>query len=83
ATDPYLVEVAAELQETFDAFSATTDLEERKRLSHRAQTIFLEQQLTIWGWHSPWINVINPAVEGIVWELGGRIPLFHKAWLNE
>ena len=83
ATVPYLVEVADELQATFDAFSATTDLEERKRLSHKAQTIFLEQQLTIWGWHSPWINVINPAVEGIVWELGGRIPLFHKAWLNE
>ncbi len=83
ATVPYLVDVAAELQATFDAFSATTDLEERRRLSHTAQRIFLEQQLTIWGWHSPWINVINPAVEGIVWELGGRIPLFHKAWLNE
>ena len=38
ATDPYLVEVAEELQATFDAFSATTDLEERKRLSHQAQT---------------------------------------------
>ena len=83
ADEPYLVEVAAELQELGDAFAATTDLEERKRLSHAAQRIFLEQQLTIWGWHSPWINVINPAVEGIEWELGGRIPLFHKAWLSE
>ncbi len=83
ATEPYLVEVAAELQEIGDAFSATTDLEERKKLSHRAQTIFLEQQLTIWGWHSPWFNVVSPKVEGLVFELGGRIPLFHKAWLNE
>ena len=83
ATDPYLVEVAAELQALGEAFAATTDLEERKRLSHAAQRIFLDQQLTIWGWHSPWINIIDPKVEGIVWELGGRIPLFHKAWLNE
>ena len=83
ATEPYLVEVAAELQAIGDAFSATTDLEERKQLSHQAQRIFLEQQLTIWGWHSPWVNVVSPKVEGIVFELGGRIPLFHKAWLNE
>ncbi len=83
ATEPYLIEVAAELQAIGDAFSATTDLEERKRLSHRAQTIFLEQQLTIWGWHSPWFNVVSPKVEGLEFELGGRIPLFHKAWLNE
>ncbi len=83
ATEPYLVEVAAELQAIGDSFSATTDLEERKQLSHQAQRIFLEQQLTIWGWHSPWVNVVSPKVEGIVFELGGRIPLFHKAWLNE
>ncbi len=83
STEPYLIEVAAELQELFDAFSAATDLEERKKLSHRAQAIFLEQQLTIWGWHTPRFNVISPNVEGMEFELGGRIPLFHKAWLNE
>lgn len=83
ATVPYLVEVAAELQEIGDAFSAAVDLEERTRLSHRAQAIFLEQQLSVWGWHSPWFNVVSPKVEDIVFELGGRIPLFHKAWLNE
>ncbi len=83
AVEPYLIEVAAELQALADDFSATTDLEERKRLSHAAQHIFQEQQLTIWGWHSPWINVVSPNVEGIEFELGGRIPLFHKAWLSE
>ena len=75
------MELAAELQEIGDAFSAAVDLEERTKLSHRAQAIFLEQQLTVWGWHSPWFNVVSPKVEGIVFELGGRIPLFHKAWL--
>ena len=83
ATEPYLIEVAAELQALADAFSAATDLDERRALSHRAQAIFLEQQLTVWGWHSPWFNAHSPKVEGIVWELGGRIPLFHEAWLNE
>ena len=83
ATVPYLVEVAAELQEIGDAFSAAVDLEERTRLSHRAQAIFLEQQLSVWGWHSPWFNVVSPKVEDIVFELGGRIPLFHKAWLSD
>ena len=83
ATDPYLIEVAAELQEIGDAFTASTDLEERIELSHRAQTIFLEQQLTIFGWHTPRFNVITPNVEGMLYEYAGRIPLFHKAWLNE
>ena len=83
ADEPYLIEVAAELQEIGDAFSASTDLEERKRLSHQAQRIFLEQQLTIWGWHTPRFNVVSPNVEGMEYEMGGRIPLFHKAWLNE
>ncbi|MCY4020239.1 MAG: ABC transporter substrate-binding protein [Chloroflexi bacterium] len=83
ATDPYLIEAAAELQEIGDAFSASTDLEERIKLSHRAQTIFLEQQLTIWGWHTPRFNVVSPIVEGVEFEMMGRIPLFHRAWLNE
>ena len=83
ATEPYLIEVAEELQAIGDAFSASTDLEERIKLSHRAQTIFLEQQLTIWGWHTPRFNVITPNVEGMLFEMSGRIPLFHKAWLNE
>ena len=83
ATDPYLIEVAAELQKIGDAFTASTDLEERIELSHRAQTIFLEQQLTIFGWHTPRFNVITPNVEGMLYEYAGRIPLFHKAWLNE
>ena len=83
AIEPYLVELAAELQEIGDAFSAAVDLEDRIKLSHRAQAIFLEQQLTVWGWHSPWFNVVSPKVEGLVFELGGRIPLFHKAWLSE
>ena len=82
ATDPYLIEVAAELQEIGDAFTASTDLEERIELSHRAQTIFLEQQLTIFGWHTPRFNVITPNVEGMLYEYAGRIPLFHKAWLE-
>jgi peptide/nickel transport system substrate-binding protein len=81
--EPYLIEVAAELQELGDAFAATTDLDERIRLSHRAQTIFLEQQLTIFGWHTPRFNVITPNVEGMLYEYAGRIPLFHRAWLNE
>jgi peptide/nickel transport system substrate-binding protein len=81
--EPYLIEVAAELQELGDAFAATTDLDERIRLSHRAQTIFLEQQLTIFGWHTPRFNVITPNVEGMLFEMSGRIPLFHRAWLNE
>ena len=83
ATEPYLIEVAEELQAIGDAFAATTDLEERIKLSHRAQTIFLEQQLTIFGWHTPRFNVITPNVEGMLFEMSGRIPLFHKAWLNE
>lgn len=62
ATDPCLIEVAAELQEIGDAFSASTDLEERIKLSHRAQTIFQEQQFTIWGWHTPRLNVVSPMV---------------------
>jgi peptide/nickel transport system substrate-binding protein len=81
--EPYLIEVATELQELGDAFAATTDLDERIRLSHRAQTIFLEQQLTIFGWHTPRFNVITPNVEGMLYEYAGRIPLFHRAWLNE
>jgi peptide/nickel transport system substrate-binding protein len=83
ATEPYLIEVAEELQAIGDAFSAATDLEVRKELSHRAQTIFLEQQLTIFGWHTPRFNVITPNVEGMLFEMSGRIPLFHRAWLNE
>ena len=48
-----------------------------------AQTIFLEQQLTIFGWHTPRFNVVSPQIEGMLYEYAGRIPLFHKAWLNE
>ena len=46
----------------------STDLDERIELSHRAQTIFLEQQLTIFGWHTPRFNVITPNVEGMLFE---------------
>ena len=82
ATEPYLVEVADELQSLADEFARTVDLETRKELANRVQTIFLEQQLAAWGYHDAWFNAHSDQVKGIYWEMGNRIPIFDKAWIE-
>lgn len=82
ATEPDLVEVRAQLQDLADRFVASVDLEERKQIAHEAQRIFLEQQLSVWGWHSPWFLAYNNRVKDIRWTYGDRIPQFHEAWIE-
>ncbi len=82
ATEPDLVTVRSQLQDLADQFVATTDLDERKDIAHDAQRIFMENQLSVWGWHSPWFLAYNQRVQGIHWTYGERIPQFDQAWIE-
>ncbi len=82
ATAPDLVEVRAQLQDLADKFVSAVDLDERKAIAHEAQKIFMEQQLSVWGWHSPWFLGYNNRVQGIHWTYGERIPQFDQAWIE-
>jgi peptide/nickel transport system substrate-binding protein len=83
ATEPDLVEVRAQLQDLADRFVSSVDLDERKAIAHEAQTIFMDQQLSVWGWHSPWFLAYNNRVKDIHWTYGERIPQFDKAYIEE
>jgi ABC-type transport system substrate-binding protein len=83
ATEPSLVETRAQLQDLADKFVGSVDLAERKKIAHEAQKIFLDQQLSVWGWHSPWFLAYNSRVKGIRWTYGTRIPQFDQAWIEK
>jgi len=50
---PELMKVSDKLIEIYDKFNQTQDLETRKAQSVEFQTIFQQNQLTVWLWHQP------------------------------
>jgi peptide/nickel transport system substrate-binding protein len=83
ATEPDLVAVREQLQDLADRFVSAVDLDERKEIAHEAQALFMENQLSVWGWHSPWFLAYNNRVKGIHWTYGERIPQFDQAYIEE
>jgi peptide/nickel transport system substrate-binding protein len=51
--DPELMKVSDKLIELYDKFNETQDLDTRRAQSIEFQTIFQENQLTVWLWHQP------------------------------
>ena len=47
------MKVSDKLIEIYDKFNQTQDIEVRKQQSIEFQTIFQENQLTVWLWHQP------------------------------
>jgi peptide/nickel transport system substrate-binding protein len=63
STDPQLMQVADQLRALAKQFNVEPDPEKRKQLSVQFQTIFQENQLTVWLWHQPTLFAINPRVK--------------------
>jgi peptide/nickel transport system substrate-binding protein len=82
ATDPELVELAAEMQSIADEFEITLDLEDRKALALQAQQLFYDNQLTVWLWHAVGSTAINPRLKGYTFGWAGRIIELDKAWID-
>lgn len=73
ATDEDLVALAAELQAVADEFNQTLDDARRLELAIQAQTLFQENQLTVWLWHGATITAIQPHIQGYELTHAGRI----------
>lgn len=83
ATNPELGPIRDELQGLQDEFEVTLDEARRKEIATRAQTIFQEQQLTVWLWHAATIYAIQPRLQGYTLSHAGRVLELSKASVAE
>jgi peptide/nickel transport system substrate-binding protein len=81
--DPELMEVADELQEIYDELLREVDMDVRRDLALRAQTIYQEHQLTVWLWHSPHSLAVNPRLTDFDLSYHGRVLDLHRARIVE
>lgn len=79
ATVPELESVREELQSIDDELEIALDMEARKELAKQAQTLFQENQLTVWLWHAASLTAINPRLKGYDFSFAGRIIRLDKA----
>ena len=79
ATTPDLQQLATDLQALSDDFDKELDPEKRKDIAKQAQTLFQENQLTVWLWHGASLMAIQPKLTGYTLSHSGRIIELDKA----
>lgn len=82
ATDPALLEVSEQLQALQDEFEVTLDEDRRLAIAEEAQTIFQENQLTVWLWHSASIMALQPRLHDYQLSHAGRVLELSTAWVE-
>ena len=82
ATAPDLVAAREELQALADEFDTQSDEARRLEIAKRAQTLFYENQLTVWMWHRQSVHAIQPRLKGYRLTHAGRIVELDKAYLE-
>lgn len=73
ATDEDLVALSEQLQAIADEFNVTMDDDRRLELALEAQSLFQENQLTVWLWHGATITAIQPELTGYELSHAGRV----------
>jgi peptide/nickel transport system substrate-binding protein len=82
ATDPDLIEVAKQLQAIQDEFEVTLDDARRKELGKQAQTLYQDNQLSVWLWHAASVTALQPRLHDYQLTHAGRILELQKAWVE-
>lgn len=83
STDPQIKQISQQLLDLETKINQEVDLTKRQALAKQAQTLYQNNQLTVWLWHGQGINAIQPYLEGYALTWHGRIINLTKAWLNK
>jgi len=83
STDPQIQKVAAQLLSIQNDALATPDQTKRRALAKQAQTLYQDNQLTMWLWHGQSLTALQPYLKDydMVWH--GRVVGLSRAWLNK
>jgi peptide/nickel transport system substrate-binding protein len=82
STDPEMKRISEQLEAIYQEFLKTRDLQKRKELARQAQTIYQDQQLTVWLWHSPALVGVQPRLKNYDVLAHGRVVGLKKASLD-
>lgn len=82
STDPETKKISDQLTAIYREFLGNGDLEKRKELSKQAQTIYQEQQLTVWLWHGQSLLGFQPKLKDYDLTFAGRVIGLAKARLD-
>ncbi len=82
ATDPAMVAISDQLQKLQDEFTVTLDDARRKAIAKEAQQIFMDNQLSVWLWHSATLTAFNTRLQDYRLTHSGRIVELDKAWIK-
>lgn len=83
STDPQMKQLSQQLLSIEDQINHEPDLAKRQALAKQAQTLYQNNQLTVWLWHQQGINAVQPYLKDYVLTWHGRIINLTKAWLNK
>ncbi|HYM68377.1 MAG TPA: ABC transporter substrate-binding protein [bacterium] len=83
STDPQIQRLSQQLQSIADQVLATPDPAKRRDLAKQAQTLYQENQLTVWLWHGESLTGLQPYVKDYDMQWHGRVVGFTRAWLNK
>jgi peptide/nickel transport system substrate-binding protein len=83
STDPQVQKVAAQLNQIFNDQLATADQNKRRALAKQAQTLYQDNQFTVWLWHGQNLTALQQYLKGYDMEWHGRIVGLSQAWLNK
>ncbi len=83
STDPQMQRLTQQLQSIADQVLATPDVAKRRALANQAQTLYQENQLTVWLWHGESLTGLQPYVKDYDMQWHGRVVGFSRAWLNK
>jgi ABC-type transport system substrate-binding protein len=82
ATEPDLIEVRTQLQALQDEFEVTLDDTRRKEIAKEAQTLYQENQLSVWLWHAASITALQPRLHDYQLTHSGRVLELPTAWVD-
>ncbi|CAN5550114.1 ABC transporter substrate-binding protein [soil metagenome] len=82
ATEPDLIEVRTQLQALQDEFEVTLDDARRKAIAKEAQTLYQDNQLSVWLWHAASITALQPRLHDYQLTHSGRVLELPTAWVD-
>jgi ABC-type transport system substrate-binding protein len=82
STDSEMKKLSEQLEAIYQEFLKTRDLQKRKELARQAQTIYQDQQMTVWLWHSPALVGVQPRLKNYDVLAYGRVVGLNKASLD-
>lgn len=82
ATEPELIEVRTQLQALQDEFEVTIDDARRKAIAKEAQTLYQDNQLSVWLWHAASITALQPRLHDYQLTHSGRVLELPTAWVD-